>query len=322
MKKKKVRWGVLSTAKIGVQNVIPSMKYCKFAEIIAISSRSTEKAKETAEKLEIPNAYGSYEELLADPEIDAVYNPLPNHLHVPLTIKALEAGKHVLCEKPISVTAEEAEELIAETKKYPHLKVMEAFMYRFHPQWDKVKELLNNGTIGDLRHIHSDFTYFNTDPENVRNKPDIGGGGVLDIGCYSINMSRFLFEDEPVNVTATVDRDPDFGVDRLASVTLEFKNGTASFTCSMQLHPRQSAVIYGTKGLLELNIPFNAANESLRKLKVITQDHSETIIFDRCDQYTLQGDAFSEAVLNDTPVPTPLSDALENMRVIDSILNH
>lgn len=320
MEQKKIRWGVLSTAKIGVQNVIPSMKDCSFAEITAISSRSKEKAQEIAGKLDISKAYGSYDELLADPDIDAVYNPLPNHLHVPLTIKALEAGKHVLCEKPIAVSAEEAETLLRECSKYPHLKVMEAFMYRFHPQWDKVKELIHNGTIGELKHIHSDFTYFNRDPDNVRNKPEMGGGGVLDIGCYSINLSRFIFGDEPKKVHASVERDPEFGVDHLVSATMEFNGGTASFTCSMQLHHRQSAVLYGTKGFMELNIPFNAANESLRKLKVVTNEGSDTMIFDLCDQYTLQGDAFSKAILNDTEVPTPLEDAVANMRVIDQIL--
>jgi predicted dehydrogenase len=320
MNKQKVNWGVLSTAKIGVKNVIPSMQKGDFCEISAISSRNKDRAEEAASELDIPKVYGSYEDLLADPDIDAIYNPLPNHLHVPYTIKALEAGKHVLCEKPISITADEAASLIEATKKYPNLKVMEAFMYRFHPQWDKVKEIIKSGDIGEMKYINSVFSYFNVDPDNVRNKADIGGGGVLDIGCYSINLSRFLFEAEPVNVSAFVERDPEFKTDRLTSATLEFPNGTATFMCSTQLHHRQRAVIYGTKGTLELNIPFNAPNEHRRKLWVNTEHGSETIIFDTCDQYTLQGDAFSQAILNDTEVPTPLEDALANMKVIDQIL--
>ena len=315
----KVKWGVLSTANIGTKNVIPSMQKGSLCEIAAISSRNIENAKKAAEKLEISKAYGSYEELLADPEIEAVYNPLPNHLHVPWTIKALEAGKHVLCEKPISITAEEASELMEVTKRYPNLKVMEAFMYRFHPQWEKVKEVIKSGEIGEVRSVNSVFTYHNVDPANVRNKADIGGGGILDIGCYCINMSRFLFEGEPIKVTSHIERDPEFGTDRLASGILEFENGVANFMCSTQLDHRQNAVIYGSKGHIELNIPFNAPNEHTRKMWIRKNGNVETIIFDTCDQYTLQGDAFSRAVLNDTPVPTPLEDALANMKVIDQM---
>ena len=315
----KVKWGVLSTAKIGTKNVIPSMQEGRYCEIRAISSRNLETAKRAAEELEIPTYYGSYEELLADPEIEAVYNPLPNHLHVPWTIKAMEAGKHVLCEKPISITAKEAGELIEATKHYPHLKIMEAFMYRFHPQWEKVKEVMQSGEIGEVRCINSVFTYHNVDPANVRNKADIGGGGILDIGCYCINMSRFLFEGEPVRVQSFVERDPGFNTDRLAAGILEFENGIANFMCSTQLDHRQNAVIYGSKGHIELNIPFNAPNEHTRKMWIRKEGKVETVIFDVCDQYTLQGDAFSRAILEDTPVPTALGDALANMKVIDQM---
>ena len=318
--KRKVKWGVLSTANIGVNNVIPSMQKGQFCEIVAISSRNIDNAQSVAKDLEIPKFFGSYEELLADPEIEAVYNPLPNHLHVPWTIKALEAGKHVLCEKPISITAEEAQSLLDTSGKNPHLKVMEAFMYRFHPQWEKVKEIIKSGEIGDVHCINSVFTYHNVDPDNVRNKPNIGGGGILDIGCYCINLSRFLFESEPVNVQSFVDYDPKFNVDRLASGILEFENGIANFMCSTQLDHRQSAIIYGTKGHIELNIPFNSANEATRKLHLRKGGETETIFFETCDQYTLQGDAFSKAILDDTSVPTPLEDALANMKVIDQIL--
>lgn len=318
---KKLKWGVLSTAKIAVQSVIPSMQKSKFCEIAGISSRNMENAQTVAKALNIPKTYGSYEELLADPEIEAIYNPLPNHLHVPWTIKALEAGKHVLCEKPIAVTAQEMEQLIETSKKYPHLKVMEAFMYRFHPQWIKVKEIIEGGDIGEVRSIDSVFTYHNVDPNNVRNKEIIGGGGVLDIGCYCINLSRFLFEGEPTEVQSFVNYDPVFKIDRLASGMLRFEQGIATFMCSTQLTHRQSATIYGTQGYLELNIPFNAANEATRKTHLHKAGKTETTFFETCDQFTLQGDAFSKAILDDTAVPIPLEDSLANMKVIDQILN-
>lgn len=320
MNARKIKWGVLSTAKIATNNVIPSMQKSEFCKIHAISSRTLESAKHAANNLNIPVYYGSYEELLADSEIEAIYNPLPNHLHVPWTIKALEAGKHVLCEKPISITAKEAEQLLVTQQKYPHLKVMEAFMYRFHPQWKKVKEVIKKGDIGEIRCIDSVFTYHNIDPKNVRNKYEIGGGGVLDIGCYCINLSRFLYENEPTNIQSFVDYDPEFNVDRLASSILEFENGIATFLCSTQLDHRQRAIIYGAKGYIELNIPFNAANEALRKMWIHRGSDVETIIFDSCDQYTLQGDAFSKAILENTPVPIPIEDSIANMKVIDQIL--
>ncbi|MEQ9310751.1 MAG: Gfo/Idh/MocA family oxidoreductase [Balneolaceae bacterium] len=321
MNNDKVKWGVLSTAKIAINNVIPSMQKSKFCNIHAISSRSLDKVKKVANDLDIPVFYDSYEELLNDPEIEAVYNPLPNHLHVPWTLKALEAGKHVLCEKPISITSSEAKQLLNAQKKYPHLKVMEAFMYRFHPQWNKVKELIKSGEIGKVHSIDSVFTYHNIDPNNVRNKSDIGGGGILDIGCYCINMSRFLFESEPLEVKSFVDYDPEFKTDRLATGILEFENGVATFMCSTQLNHRQRAIIYGTKGYIELNIPFNSSNEALRKMWIHKGSEVETIIFDTCDQYTLQGDAFSKSILENTPVPIPLKDSISNMNVIDKILN-
>ena len=316
-----LKWGVLSTANIGTKLVIPGMQRSQKNKIVAISSRNLDKAKEAAGALEISKAYGSYEELLADPEIDAVYNPLPNHLHVPWTIKALEAGKHVLCEKPISITDTEAEELLEAAKKYPDLKVMEAFMYRFHPQWKKVKSLIADGEIGELKSIRSVFTYFNTDPKNVRNMADIGGGGLLDIGCYCINLSRFIFEGEPKNIQSFMEFDPEFGTDRLASGILEFENGTATFTCSTQLENYQEAIIHGSKGMIKLNIPFNAPNEHTRKAIVKKDGNTETHFFDTCDQYTLQADAFAEAIFANTPVPVSLEDSIANMKVITTMFN-
>src|SRR5690348_16930138 len=254
----KVRWGVLSTADIGVRQVIPAMQQGTYCEIAGIASRSLEKAQAAAAQLGIPKAYGSYEELLGDPEIDAIYNPLPNHLHVPWSIKALQAGKHVLCEKPIALSAAEAEALAAEARKHPRLKVMEAFMYRHHPQWRHARQAVLDGGIGELRTIQSLFSYYLDDPTNIRNKAAIGGGGLMDIGCYNISLSRFIFAAEPRRVLGVIERDPDFGTDRLTSGMLEFDRGTATFTCSTQLAPYQRVHICGTAGRIEIEIPFNA----------------------------------------------------------------
>jgi len=316
----KVRWGVLSTAKIGTQKVIPAMQAGKYCVVTAIASRNVEKAREAASQLSIPRTYGSYEELLADPEVDAVYNPLPNHLHVPWSIKALEAGKHVLCEKPIALTAAEAQDLLDAAHKHPQLKVMEAFMYRHHPQWQRAQQLVAEGKIGDLRTIQSFFSYYNVDPNNIRNVAGMGGGGLMDIGCYCISLSRFIFDGEPHRVSGIVEYDPAFQVDRLASALLDFGRGTATFTCATQLTPHQRVNIFGTEGRVEIEIPFNAPAD--RPCPMWHQRGSEIdeILFDACDQYTIQGDLFSQAVLNDTDVPTPLEDAVANMKVIEAII--
>jgi predicted dehydrogenase len=316
----KVSWGVLSTAKIGTNKVIPAMQKGKYSEINAISSRNLDKAKMAAEKLEILKAYGSYEELLADKEIDAVYIPLPNHLHVEWSIKSLEVGKHVLCEKPIGMTYKEAVYLQNEIKKFPKLKVMEAFMYRHHPQTIKSKKLIVDGAIGELRNIHTMFTYYNINPEDIRNQADIGGGGLLDIGCYCISISRFLFGSEPKRLCATIEYDPKLKTDRLVSAVLEFEKGNAVFTCSTQLTSNQYAKVLGTKGKMELEIPFTPMPEDSAKIILQTGEKSEEIIFEPCDQYTLQGDLFSQAILNNTDVFTPFEDALANMKVIDKII--
>ena len=232
---KKVRWGIISTAKIGTAKVIPAMQRGEFCAVTAIASRNVARARQTALQLGIPKAYGSYEDLLGDPEIDAVYNPLPNHLHVPVSIQAIQAGKHVLCEKPLALTSAEAQQLVDVARQHPHLKVMEAFMYRHHPQWQKARSLVREGQIGTLRTIQSFFSYFNDDPDNIRNDPRMGGGGLMDIGCYPISLSRFIFDAEPQRVFGTLELDPRFHTDRLASAILDFGTGTSAFTCSMQL---------------------------------------------------------------------------------------
>jgi predicted dehydrogenase len=315
MSKSKVRWGILGVANIAVKKVIPGMQLAASAEIAAIASRDLPKAQKAAHALSIPSAYGSYEELLADPTIDAIYNPLPNHLHVPWSVKAAQAGKHVLCEKPIALNAAEAQ-LLINARDQNNVKIGEGFMVRVHPQWLRARALVRRGELGELRAITGVFSYFNNDPANVRNQADIGGGGMLDIGCYPITMSRFLFGREPVRVASLVDRDPDMHVDRLTSAILDFAPGQATFTVSTQLVPYQRMQILGTKGRIEIEIPYNAPPD--RECRIFVDSIAEE--FPIVDQYTLQGEAFSRAILDDTQVPVTLEDAQLNMRVIDAVL--
>lgn len=317
----RVRWGVLSTAKIGIEQVIPAMQAGDYCQMEAIASRNLAKAQSAAKRLGITKTYGSYEELLADPDLDAVYIPLPNHLHVPWSIKALAAGKHVLCEKPLGLTAAEAQELLEAARQHSHLKVMEAFMYRHHPQWQRARQIVAKGGIGELRTIQSFFSYFNDDPGNIRNMADIGGGGLMDIGCYCISLSRFIFDAEPQRVLGIVEYDPRFRTDRLASGILDFGYGTSTFTCSTQLVPYQRVNIYGTEGRVEIEIPFNAPIDRPCKMWHQRGGAVEEIVLDLCNQYTIQGDLFSLAVLNDTGVPTPLQDAVANMKVIEALVH-
>jgi predicted dehydrogenase len=323
MTTKKVKWGVLGVAGIATRKVIPGMQKGEWCEVAGIASRDLRKAQEAARELGIAKAYGSYEELLADEEIEAVYNPLPNHLHVPWTAKAAEAGKHVLCEKPIALNAEEARTLL-EVRQRTGVKIGEAFMVKTHPQWLRTRELIRGGRIGELKAIVTIFSYFNRDQQNVRQKPEWGGGGLLDIGCYPITLSRFMFGEEPVRVTGTLELDPEFGVDRLASGILEFTSGQSIFTCGTQAAYYQSMQFLGTKGRIAVEIPFNAPND--RALRLIVDDCRDLLgggvsveTIPACDQYTIQGDAFSLAIREDTEVPVPLEDATKNMAVIDAI---
>lgn len=315
----KVRWGILGTAKIATGKVIPGMRASASSEVTAIGSRDERRARAAAAVLGIPRAYGSYEEVLADPEVDAVYIPLPNHLHVPWSIRALEAGKHVLCEKPIAMSSAEARELAAAAARHPQLAVMEAFMYRHHPQWRRAKELVDTGAIGRLRTVHSAFAYHNLDPANIRNQAATGGGGMMDIGCYNLSLSRFLFGTEPRRIFGTVELDPEFGVDRLASGILEFASGTATFTCATQLAPYQRVDVFGDAGRIEIEIPFNAPPD--RPCRIWLQQGAETreITFEPADQYGIQAELFALAILEGGPVPTPLSDAVANMVAIEAV---
>ena len=319
----KLRWGVVGVAGIAVKKVMPAMKHCTRAELTGIASRDLQRARETADRFGMPKAYGSYEELLADPEIDVVYNPLPNHLHVPWSIKAAAAGKHVLCEKPIGMNAAEARKLI-EVRDRTGVKIGEAFMVKTHPMWLRVRELVRSGAIGELRAIMSAFSYFNVDSSNIRNMADIGGGGIMDIGCYPITMSRFLFEREPARVAALLDRDPQIRTDRLSSVAVDFAPGQAVFTCSTQLVPFQRMQVFGTRGRIEVEIPYNIPPDT--PSRIFIDDGSQLAgrsarieEFRAVDQYTLQADEFSRAVQEDCEVPVPLEDALKNMEVIEAV---
>ncbi len=316
---RRLRWGVLGNAKIAREKVIPALQQSSLGSVHAIASRDATRASAVADQLGIARCYGSYGELLADPEIDAVYIPLPNHLHVPWSIEALEAGKHVLCEKPLGLDAEDAQRLADAANNHPELKVMEAFMYRFHPQWQRVRDLVRDGSLGTIRNVHSTFSYHNVAPENIRNRIEAGGGALMDIGCYGISLARYVFDAEPVNVYGSMDLDPTFGTDRLTSGLLEFESGTATFTCATQMIPHQRVLVFGTAGRVEVEIPFNAPPD--RPCRVILQrgGEEEIIVTEAVDQYTLQGDAFARAVLHDEPVPTPLDDAVANMRVIDRV---
>jgi len=319
----KVRWGILGVAKIAVRKVIPAMQQGEWSEVTAIASRDRHKAEEAARALGIARAYGSYEELLRDPEIEAIYNPLPNHLHVPWTVKAVEAGKHVLCEKPLSLTAEEARTLLA-VRDGAGMKVGEAFMVRTHPQWLRTRELIESGRIGKLCSIMGFFSYFNRDPANIRNVLAWGGGGLMDIGCYPITTSRFVFGEEPSRVMGLIARHPEMKIDWLASVVLDFPSGQSIFTCSTQLVPYQRMQFLGTQGRIEMEIPFNAPVD--RPCRLFIDDGRdpfgggvETETLATCNQYTIQGDAFSRVVREGGEVPVSVEDAVKNMSVIDAV---
>jgi predicted dehydrogenase len=318
MATRKLRWGIISTADIGVKKVIPGIQRSPHSEVVAIGSRDLKRAQQTAEKLGIPRAYGSYDELLADPNVDAVYNPLPNHLHVPLTIQATKAGKHVLCEKPIAITAKEAKKL-KDVKK--GIYVAEAFMVRHALQWQAVRERVEKGEIGTLRLIQVFFSYYLDDPKNVRNMAKIGGGGLLDIGCYPITVARYIFDAEPKAVTAVFDRDPKFKTDRTASGLADFGKGRQlSFAISTQTAPFQRVQIAGTKGRIEVEIPFNAPPDKPNRYFVqgMAMNEGKTYELPVSDQYQLQAEAFGRVLRKDGKADYGIKDAIQNMKIIDA----
>jgi len=319
-----LKWGVLGCAGIAAKAVIPAIQSSRLGRVAAIASRDAEKASAMATRFGIEKSYGSYEDLLSDPDIDAIYNPLPNHLHVPMTIKALGHGKPVLCEKPIALNAAQASEL-AEAQKAANLPVAEAFMVRHHPQWKKARAMVAEGRLGDVRAIQTIFAYYLDDPKNVRNQADIGGGGLFDVGCYAINTARFLFDAEPLRAIALMENDPVFGTDRLTSGLLAFPEGRQlAFTCSTQLSLTQKVTVLGTRGRLEIPIPFNAPADQQTVLifddgRDLAGGGRQEIVIEPVDQYREQVDAFAEAVLSGTPLETGLDDAIANMKAIDAL---
>ena len=324
MATEKIRWGILGVASIAVRRVIPAMQAGEWCDVAAIASRDLRKAEEAARTLGIARAYGSYDELLAASDIDALYIPLPNHLHVPWSIRALEAGKHVLCEKPIALNAAETRRLLA-ARDRTGMKIGEGFMVRTHPRWLRVRELVRSGRIGDLRLIHGWCGYFNRNPQDVRNSLEYGGGALLDIGCYPVTLSRFIFEQEPLRVSGLIERDPDMRTDRLTSATLEFPSGRCIFTSSTQLAYNQKMIFFGTKGRIEIDRPINPPTD--QPSTVLIDDNPgdpagsgiTTESIPTCNQFTIQGDLFSRAIREGGDVPVPLEDSLKNMAVIDAI---
>jgi predicted dehydrogenase len=319
----KVKWGVLGVANIAVKKVIPAMQKGEWCEITGIASRDLSKAQAAAEQLNIPKAYGSYDELISDPEIEAIYNPLPNNLHVEWTIKAAEAGKHVLCEKPISMTVAEALPLLR-TRDQTGVKIEEAFMVRTHPQWITTLNLIKEGAIGQIQAVEGHFSYNNQDPQNIRNIRETGGGGLMDIGCYMIFFARLIFNDEPTRVVSLIEEHPETKTDVLTSALLEFPAGHATFTCGTRMVPYQRVQILGTSGRIEVQIPCNAPPDE--PCKVFIDDGSElsgrnikTIEFAVCDQYTIQGDRFSQAIREETEPVLSLEDSIKNMAVIEAV---
>jgi predicted dehydrogenase len=319
----KLRWGVLGVAKIATEKVIPAMQRGRHTEVVAIASRDGGRARAAAAALGLPKAYGSYDALLDDPDIDAIYNPLPNHLHVPWTIAAAEHGKHVLCEKPIGLSAAAAQMLI-EVRDRTGVGIQEAFMVWTHPQWVRAREIARSGRLGRAHSYMGYFSYHNDDPANIRNVVDYGGGALMDIGCYLLVTSRFVFEAEPHRVLGLIARDPQSGVDTLTSMILDYPSGQAIGTCGTRTVPYQRVHVFGTRGRLEVEIPFNAPPD--RPCRLFVDDGRdvfgggiETIEVDICDQYTVQGDLFAQAVRNGTDVPYPLERTLQNMRIIEAI---
>lgn len=318
----KIRWGVLGASKIAIEKVIPAMANHPMFEVQALASRSLEKAKAAADKLGIPRYYGSYEELIQDPEIDVIYIPLPNDLHVDYTLKCIEAGKHVLCEKPLTLKAEEINQLIAARNKF-QVKVGEAFMVKSHPQWQKAKELISGGALGKVGLVHGFFSYHNIKPENIRNQPEHGGGAIWDIGCYPVFTSRYILGEEPRRVMASIEYDEDFGTDKLASVILEFPSARVVFSVSTQLVPYQRMQFFGDLQHLEIKIPFNAPPDKKCEILIhkgnLFNEDSEILTMDICNQYTLQAEAFSKAILENSEVPVSLENARANSQVLQAL---
>ena len=323
-----VRWGVLSTSMIATKRVIPAMQQSSLLKVAAIASRNLDSAQEHATRLGVPRAYGSYEELLADPAIEVVYIPLPNPMHVEWSIKAMEAGKHVLCEKPVAMNAQEAERLIPVRDRTGKL-IEEGFPFVNHPQWHFIRKTIADDVIGKVRGVTAMMAYNNMDPANLRNRPDMGGGALYDAGCYVIQAVRLTFAAEPVRVMALFDIDPNFGTDRMISATLEFKEGHATFICSTQAGPttggsHQQFGVLGGKGWLRADFPFSHSTPSYCRISIgdtasLGGLPAREEAFNAVNQYQLQAERFSRLVRGQKVEAFPIENAVANMKVIDAL---
>ena len=314
------RWGILGAARIADTLVVPALQQVSGAQVVAVASRDASRSAAFAKRLGIPRALGSYEALLECNDVDAVYIPLPNHLHVPWSVRALESGKHVLCEKPIAMSGAEARHLQDAERAHPTLRVMEGFMYRFHPQWEHVRRLLHDGAIGTLSLVEAFFSYHNDDASNIRNRLETGGGALMDVGCYGISVARWLFGAEPTRVMGTMERDTRFGTDRLTTGTLEFEEGVATFACATQLAPAQRVHVIGSQGRIEVDLPFNGPLDRPRCVRHIRLGMTHEHVAESANQFVRMGERFTHAARHLTPVPTPLADAVANMDVIDAVM--
>lgn len=319
---KKLRWGILSTARIAITKVIPAMQASRHGQVVSIASRDAARARRFGATLNIPNQYDAYEAVLEDPQVDAVYIPLPNHLHVPWAMRALRAGKHVLCEKPLGLDSNDVQSLADMASGYPRLKIAEAFMYRHHPQWRQVIHLIKGGKIGQVRSVNVHFTYFNADPENIRNQLSLGGGALMDIGCYGISVARWVFGDTPVGIEAVMHRDAKFGTDVLTFARLDFPLGSATITCGTQLHRYQQVTILGTEGCITVPVPFNVRPDEQTKIQCSNNSDQITIKTDPANQFSRQCDHFAQAVWHDRPLLTTLEESIQNMRIIDACVEN
>jgi predicted dehydrogenase len=315
----RLRWGILGTASIAIRRVIPALQASSRAKLVAIASRDQQRASDVAAAAGIPRAFGSYERLLDDPAIDAVYIPLPNHLHVPWSVRTLAAGKHVLCEKPIGLNAADAATLVTAAQAHPRLGLVEAFMYRCHPRWEMMRTLVRDGAIGTLGTIHTVFSYENRNPGDIRNAPGMGGGAWLDIGCYGVSVARFLFEREPREVRGVAQIDPVLGIDQLTSAMMDFAPGTATVSCATQLAPHQSVVVQGSTARLELDLPFNPPSDQPTNIRITRKDVTRDIVIEPCNQFVRQADRFAETALDGAPPVISLADSLANMAVLDAV---
>lgn len=315
-----LRFGIISTARIGWESVIPAIQDAENCVITAIASRNLANARALADRFSVPHAFGSYEEMLASDVIDAIYIPLPTSQHVEWTIKSADAGKHVLCEKPIALKADEIDQLIA-ARDRNKVVVSEAFMVTYSPVWRKVRSLIREGAIGRLKHVQGAFSYYLRDPNNMRNIPELGGGGLPDIGVYPTISTRFVTGKEPLRVQADTERDPDFGTDIYSSVRADFGEFELSFYIATQLAARQVMVFHGDQGYIEVKSPFNANRYGAEEIELTNQNHSQSTFFrfQDCRQYRLQAEAFTRAVMGENEEIVTLENSKLNQKVIDAI---